>query len=111
MFSALGCRIGWVLLAGECPAAITGIFTFIVQLATATALLLYVLAPLAALRFMANGLVPRSAGLSAAAVGAIQFGAVAILGPGGPPIVWGTALVLAGWQLYRVVKRHEALAR
>ena len=112
LIGALCCLNGWVLLAGEIPAAMAGIFTFIVQLATATAtaLLLYVLAPLAALRFMANGLVPRSSGLSAAAVGAILFGAVAIFGSGGPAVAWGTGLVLAGWPLYRMVKRRVALA-
>lgn len=88
----------------------SGIFTFNVQLATATALPLYVLAPLAALRFTTNGRVPRSSALYAAAVGAILFAAVAIFGSGGLAVAWGTALVVAGWPLYRVVKRRVALA-
>ena len=110
IISAIGCLNGWVLLAGEFPAAMSGLFTFIVQLATATALPLYVLAPLAALRFMTNGRVPRSSALYAAAVGAILFAAVAIFGSGGPAVAWGTALVVAGWPRCRVVKRRVALA-
>ncbi len=98
------------LILFNATSGMVGIFTFIVQLATVTALLLYVLAPLAAMRFMANGLVPRSAGLGVAAVGAILFGAVAIIGSGGPAVAWGTALLLAGWPLYRVVRRRVALA-
>jgi APA family basic amino acid/polyamine antiporter len=147
VISALGCLNGWVLLAGETPAALAeagelpawwgarnargaaknaavvshvlttgliifngvgqmaGVFTFIVQLATATALLLYILSPLAALRFMATRRIPRSPSLQAASVGAIVFGGLAVIGSGVPAVAWGTLLILGGWPLYRVMRQ------
>lgn len=98
------------LILFNASSGMASLYTFIVQLATATALPLYVLAPIAALRFMRNGRVPRSRGLVVASVGAVLFGAVAIVGSGGPAVAWGTALILAGWPLYRLMKRRVALA-
>lgn len=97
-----------VLLNGS--SALTGAFTFIVQLATATVLLIYILSPLAALRFMARGRLPRSWLLTAASVGALLFAAVAVIGSGLAAILWGTALIGAGWPLYRLMRRR-ALAK
>jgi APA family basic amino acid/polyamine antiporter len=99
-----------VLIVLNGTEAAQGLFTFIVQLATATVLLIYLLAPAAALRFMADGRVPRSLALQVASVGALSFGAVAVIGSGVPAVGWGTALVLAGWPLYRLVQRRGAVA-
>ena len=90
--------------------SLTGVFTFIVQLATATALLLYVLCPLAALRFMSDGRIPRSGALQVASVGALAFSAIAIIGSGVPAMAWGTGLIAAGWPLYRVMRRAVVAA-
>jgi hypothetical protein len=79
---------------------------FIVQLATATALGLYILAPLAALRLMTSGTLTRSVGLTVAAIGAALFGVVAIVGSGATVVAWGTGMTLAGWPLYRLMKRR-----
>lgn len=89
---------------------LTGVFTFIVQLATATSLLIYVLCPLAALRFMREGRLPRSRGLQIASLGALGFSAIAIIGSGLPAIAWGTVLIAAGWPLYRVMRRAAVAA-
>jgi APA family basic amino acid/polyamine antiporter len=98
-----------IILLNASP-SLTDVFTFIVQLATATALLLYVLCPLAALRFMRDGRVPRSRGLQVAAFGALLFAAIAVIGSGLPAIAWGTALIAAGWPLYRIMKRRVPVA-
>jgi basic amino acid/polyamine antiporter, APA family len=88
--------------------AAQGVFTFIVQLATATVLPIYLHAPAAALKFMADGRLPRSRALQVASAGALVFGAIAVIGSGWAAIGWGTALVLAGWPLYRVMQRRAA---
>lgn len=90
--------------------SMASVFTFIVQLATATALLLYILAPLAALRFMNSGRIPRSSALMIAAVGATLFGGLAVIGSGAPAVGWGTLLIAAGWPLYRMMKRRLVVA-
>lgn len=95
-----------VLVLLNASPALTGAFTFIVQLATATVLLIYILSPLAALRFMARGRLPRSWLLTAASVGALVFAAVAVIGSGVAAILWGTGLIAAGWPLYRLVRRR-----
>lgn len=98
-----------IILLNVSP-SLTGVFTFIVQLATATALLLYVLCPLAALRFMSDGRIPRSGALQVASVGALAFSAIAIIGSGVPAMAWGTGLIAAGWPLYRVMRRAVVAA-
>jgi APA family basic amino acid/polyamine antiporter len=98
-----------IILLNASP-SLTGVFTFIVQLATATALLIYVLCPLAALRFMRDGRIPESRGLQLASVGALGFSAIAIVGSGLPAIAWGTVLIAAGWPLYRVMRRTTVAA-
>jgi APA family basic amino acid/polyamine antiporter len=97
-----------VLIVLNGSEAAQGVFTFIVQLATATALLIYLLAPLAAMKFMRDGRIPRSAMLQVASVGALVFGAIAVVGSGRAAIGWGTALVLAGWPLYRLMQGRRA---
>ncbi len=99
-----------VLVLLNASPALSGAFTFIVQLATATVLLIYILSPLAALRFMARGRLPRSSLLTAASVGALLFAAVAVIGSGVAAILWGTGLIAAGWPLYRVMQRRAAVA-
>jgi APA family basic amino acid/polyamine antiporter len=95
-----------VLIVFNATSSMSGIFTFIVQLATATALGLYILAPLAALRLMTSGTLTRSVGLTVAAIGAALFGVVAIVGSGATVVAWGTGMTLAGWPLYRLMKRR-----
>lgn len=95
-----------LLIIFNATSTMSGIFTFIVQLATATALGLYILAPLAALRLMKRGTLTRSVGLTVAAIGAALFGAVAIVGSGATVVAWGTGMTLAGWPLYRLMKRR-----
>ncbi len=95
-----------VLIVFNATSSMSGIFTFIVQLATATALGLYILAPLAALRLMTRGMLTRSVGLTVAAIGAALFGVVAIVGSGATVVAWGTGMTLAGWPLYRLMKRR-----
>ncbi len=95
-----------VLIVFNATSVMSDIYTFIVQLATATALILYVLVPLAALRFMRKGSVPRSSGLTVASIVALLFGAVAIVGSGASVVASGTVMTLAGWPLYRLMKRR-----
>jgi basic amino acid/polyamine antiporter, APA family len=105
---------GHVLATGliifNATSGMSGVFTFIVQLSTATTLPLYLFAPLAALRFMADGRMAQNMALGLSAIGGLLFGTVAIVGSGAAAIAWGLGFILAGWPLYRVMGRRARIA-
>lgn len=80
-------------------------FNFAILIATAVNLPLYLFAVLAAVRFMREGRVPRSAGLMIGAVLAFIFVLWACYGAGWESLVWGGVLTAAGWPMYRWARR------
>lgn len=84
---------------------LSSLFTFIILLSTATCLLLYLLAPIAAVILTQRGVVPRTRGLMLACAGAATFAIWAIVGAGAEAVAWGTALIALGWPLYRAMRR------
>jgi APA family basic amino acid/polyamine antiporter len=80
-------------------------FNFLILIATATNLLLYLLCTIAAARFMRDGRVRSSAGLVAATGLAFVFVLWAFYSSGSESIVWGALLTAAGWPIYRLARR------
>lgn len=80
-------------------------FNFAALIATATNLVLYLLCALAALRLMAIGKLPRTAGLIVAALGAVLFALYAFYGSGVEALKWGAGLIALGWPLHMVAQR------
>ncbi len=81
-------------------------FNFVALLATATNLVMYLLCSIVAFKFMSNGRLPRTAGLTVASVGAGLFSVWAFYGSGWEAIAWGAALTAAGWPIYRLTRRR-----
>jgi APA family basic amino acid/polyamine antiporter len=96
-----------VLIVATFSRTLAGAFAFASLLATTTILALYLLAPLAALRMMRDGRLPRSVGLTVATFGSIVFVALALLGAGREAVGWGLLLLGAGWPLHRLMA-HRA---
>lgn len=82
---------------------------FATLLATATNLVMYLLCSIAAIRFMRDGRLPRSLGLTVAAVGALVFSLWAFYGTGWESLGWGAVLLAIGWPLHRYVQRTTRL--
>jgi APA family basic amino acid/polyamine antiporter len=80
-------------------------YNFLILIATATNLLLYLLCVVAAARLMRDGRVRRSAGLAAATGLAFVFVLWAFYGSGGESLAWGAVLTAAGWPIYRLAQR------
>jgi len=83
-------------------------YNFAILIATATNLLLYLFCVLAALRFMWDGRVRRSAALGVASALALMFVVWAFHGAGWEALAWGAALTAAGWPLHRLARRAAA---
>lgn len=87
-------------------------YEFVLLLATSTALVLYLLAPVGALLLARRGVLRTTPALVVAALGAIAFAVAALVGAGRSAVLWGLALTAAGIPLYRLmVRRHAADAR
>jgi basic amino acid/polyamine antiporter, APA family len=83
------------------------VFTFIVLLATATNLVPYLSSALAALRLMQRGQLRASRALGAAAVLAALYSVWMLYGSGLEALLWGLALMAAGWPVYALARRHR----
>jgi APA family basic amino acid/polyamine antiporter len=97
-----------ILLVVNASGRFANVWTFAMLLSTATSLVLYLLIPLAALRFATRGLLPRTSGLVLSAIGAALFAIWALVGAGRDALLWGAVLMAAGWLLYRLVTRRGA---
>ncbi len=80
-------------------------FNFAALIATATNLVLYLLCAITALRFVADGRLPRRASILVAGAGAVIFALYAFYGSGWEALAWGAGLIAAGWPLYLVSQR------
>ena len=87
-------------------------FNFAALIATATNLVLYLLCAITTLRFVADGRLPRSAGLVLAGGGAVLFALYAFYGSGLEALAWGAGLIALGWPLRLAARRaaRRALA-
>jgi len=85
-------------------------YNFVVLISTVAILALYAFCVIAAVRFMRDGRVPRTAALSAGALLAFVFVLWAFYGSGWEAIAWGTALTASGWPVYRLAKRAATAA-
>ncbi|MBI3504295.1 MAG: amino acid permease [Proteobacteria bacterium] len=85
-------------------------YNFGALLATATNLIMYILCPIAVMRFMRDGRVPRSATLWATAIGATLFSVWALYGSGWEALGWGAVLTGGGWPVYLLARRAVARA-
>lgn len=85
-------------------------FNFAALIATATNLVLYLLCAITALRFMADGRLPRTVGLGIAGLGAVVFALYAFYGSGWEALAWGAGLIALGWPL-RIAARRAAARR
>ncbi|MBY0491940.1 MAG: amino acid permease [Gemmatimonadaceae bacterium] len=85
-----------VVIALNASDRFTNVFTFALLLSTATILILYLLIPLAALRFAMQSRIPPTGGLLITAVLATLFAIWAIVGAGGAAVGWGAVLTAAG---------------
>jgi basic amino acid/polyamine antiporter, APA family len=99
-----------VLIALSASPRLSNAYQFVLLLSTSTSLILYLLAPVGALVLARRGVVPRTAGLVIAAIGAIAFALSAYAGAGRDAVLWGLALTAAGIPLYVVMARRRALA-
>ncbi|MGH9410144.1 MAG: APC family permease [Vicinamibacterales bacterium] len=82
-----------------------GVYNFVILISTATNLVMYLLCTVAVFRLVRDGRVPQSAGLFAAAGGALVFVIWAFYGTGWESIAWGAALIAAGWPLFVIARR------
>lgn len=80
-------------------------YNFLILIATATNVLLYLLCVLAVARFMHDGRVRRTAALTAATALAFVFVLWAFYGAGWESLAWGAVLTAAGWPAYRAARR------
>lgn len=83
-------------------------YNFAILLATATNLVLYLFCVVAAARFVRDGRLPRSPALLAASALGFVFVLWAFYGSGRESLVWGGALIAAGWPVYLVARRAAA---
>ncbi len=80
-------------------------YNFVVLIATATNLLLYLFCVVAVSRFVRDGRMRRSVGLIASTALAFVFVLWAFYSSGAEALAWGAALTAAGWPVYRLAKR------
>jgi APA family basic amino acid/polyamine antiporter len=83
----------------------TSAFRFAALVTTATNLVLYLLALATAARFLVDGRLPRTVGLTVACLGGTVFAMLALIGAGGEALGWGAALVAAGIPLGLVARQ------
>ncbi len=83
---------------------LVGLFTFSILLATASCLLPYVVCSVAAMR-------TREPGGRVVACFAFVFSVAALVGSGAEALLWGAALVVAGWPVYLLQRHRLAINR
>jgi APA family basic amino acid/polyamine antiporter len=114
--NARGAATNSVVVSGVLASGLIGLhaipslsntYEFVLLLSTSTALILYLLTPVAALVLAWRGRVARSPGLLVASVGAIAFAIAAYVGAGRDAVAWGVLLTVAGIPLYFVMVRRR----
>jgi APA family basic amino acid/polyamine antiporter len=80
-------------------------YNFLILIATATNLLLYLFCVLAVVRLMHDGRVRRSTALGVTAGLALLFVLWAFYGAGWESLAWGAVLTAVGWPIYRAARR------
>lgn len=103
----LGTALSSVLIAFSYSGSMSGVFTFASTVSTATCLALYLFCSVGALNLLRKGSLPRRKGILAASVAAILFSIIAFLGAGSTAALWGMALLIVGWPLYKHSLRHK----
>jgi APA family basic amino acid/polyamine antiporter len=84
------------LIAANYTRSLVALFTFVILLSTATTLLPYLMTTLAWWRIDKNAGWRRRL----IAFGALVYSVWALIGAGTEPLLWGAALLLAGWPIY-----------
>lgn len=86
------------------------VYNFVVLIATATNLVLYLLCAVAVLVLMRRGTIGPSWSLRLVTAGALVFVVWAFYGSGWEALGWGAALIAAGWPAYVIARRAAARA-
>ncbi|HEX2764564.1 MAG TPA: amino acid permease [Allosphingosinicella sp.] len=103
---ALGCALSCALIATNLSRGLAGLFEFMILLATAATLVLYLLASLAALRLRGRGKLSGPLIASTACAGAL-FAAWTFYGAGLEATAWGGALLASGLPVYLLTRRNR----
>jgi APA family basic amino acid/polyamine antiporter len=102
---ALGCTLSCVLIASNLSRGMAGLFEFMILLATAATLVLYLLAALSALTLRRRGEI-KGALVVATASGGTLFALWTFYGAGLEATGWGLALLLSGVPVYLAMRRN-----
>jgi APA family basic amino acid/polyamine antiporter len=100
----VGSALASLLVLANYQKDLVSLFTFSILLATASSLLPYVVCSLAAMR-------AGDAGSRGVALFAFVFSVAALVGSGADALLWGAALIAAGWPVYLLKRRRAALNR
>ncbi|MEA3065418.1 MAG: basic amino acid/polyamine antiporter, family [Sphingomonadales bacterium] len=101
----LGCALSCLLIASNLSRGMAGLFEFMILLATAATLVLYLLAALSALVLHRRGILG-GALVVATATGGALFALWTFYGAGLEATAWGLALLLSGVPVYLVMRRN-----
>jgi APA family basic amino acid/polyamine antiporter len=104
---ALGCALSCALIATNLSRGMAKLFEFMILLATAATLVLYLLAALSALVLRRRGAIPGPL-IVATAAGATLFSLWTFYGAGLEATTWGLALLLSGVPVYWWMRRGAA---
>ncbi len=96
----LSSALATLLVAANFSRSLSGLFAFMALLATAAALILYLICAAAALRLQVEGVVARGRLLTTVAVVAIIYSLWALYGAGLDALKWGAVLLGAGVLIY-----------
>lgn len=107
---ALGCALSCALIATNLSRGMAGLFEFMILLATAATLVLYLLAALSALRLRARGTLGGGLVVATAAGGGL-FALWTFYGAGLEATAWGAALLASGLPVYLVTRRNRDAAQ
>lgn len=107
---ALGCALSCALIATNLSRGMAGLFEFMILLATAATLVLYLLASLAALRLRSRGSLAGGL-LSATAPAGALFALWTFYGAGAEATAWGAALLASGVPVYLLARRNPGTGK
>lgn len=107
---ALGCGLSCALIATNLSRGMAALFEFMILLATAATLVLYLLAALSALVLRRRGELGGTL-VVATAGGGTLFALWTFYGAGAEATAWGLALLLSGVPVYLLVNRNPARRR
>ncbi|HEU0097731.1 MAG TPA: amino acid permease [Allosphingosinicella sp.] len=107
---AIGCALSCALIATNLSRGMAGLFEFMILLATAATLVLYLLAALSALILRRRGVL-RGASVVAAAIAGTIFAIWTFYGAGLEASLWGLALLASGLPVYLFMRRNLSRPR